>query len=160
MSDLYKVLDLLFFSPFCSLSVLLAGFGVYLQGIVCLWLHTCVYLHVCTEEVNSSSAAASLNVVNFLVRIEPKVPYLFCLPLSTCGFPASQIHSRKQRLLSLRSSLSLLSALLSLKLSTSVPVLVLVVPAVEVYVERHNAAGRHASDQSPAGRAQTQESHL
>lgn len=36
-----------------------------------------------------------------------------------------------------------------LTLSTSVPVLVLVVPAVEVYVERHDASRRHASDKSP-----------
>lgn len=66
--------------------------------------------------------------------------------------PASQIHSRMHHLLSLL-FLSPLSVLLFLMLSTSVPVLVFVVPAVEVYVERHDAAGRHASDQSPAGRA-------
>lgn len=36
-------------------------------------------------------------------------------------------------------------------LSTSVPVLVLVVPAVEVYVERNDASGRHAGDQRSEG---------
>lgn len=63
-----------------------------------------------------------------------------------------RIHSRMHRLLSHLFS-SPLHPLLVLKLSTSVPVLVFVVPAVEVYVERHNAAGRHASDQGPESRA-------
>lgn len=36
----------------------------------------------------------------------------------------------------------------------SVPVLVLVVPPVEVDVERHDAAGNHARDQSPEDRNQ------
>lgn len=42
MIDLYKVCLTCSFSPLCSLSILLAGFGVYLLGIMCLWLHTCV----------------------------------------------------------------------------------------------------------------------
>lgn len=65
MIDLYEACLTCSLSPFCSLSILLAGFGVYLRGIMCLWLHTGVFVHVCTEEVISTSAAASSNQVNF-----------------------------------------------------------------------------------------------
>lgn len=41
-----------------------------------------------------------------------------------------------------------------LTLSALVPVLVFVVPAVEVYVERHDAARCHAGDKSPEGRGE------
>lgn len=84
--------------------------------------------------------------------LEPKVGYVFPSPWCLRFSPVSQVHSRMHPLLSLL-FFSPLSVLLVLVLSTSVPVLVLVVPAVEVYVERHNAAGCHASDQSPEGRA-------
>lgn len=146
MIDLYKICLTRSLSPFCSLSILLAGFGVYLRGNMCLWLH----IHVCTEEVVSTSADASSKSSQLH---KPKVRCLLFLPLGTCGSPptpASQIHSRMHHLLSLL-FLSFLSILLFLMLAASVPVLVFVVPAVEVYVERHDAAGRHASDQSPEG---------
>lgn len=62
--DLYKVCMTCSLSAFCSLSILSAGFGVYLRDIMCLWLHACVYVHVCMEEVYSTSAAASSHRVN------------------------------------------------------------------------------------------------
>ena len=80
MIDLYKICLTRSLSPFCSLSILLAGFGVYLRGNMCLWLH----IHVCTEEVVSTSADASSKSSQLH---KPKVRCLLFLPLGTCGSP-------------------------------------------------------------------------
>lgn len=113
---------------------------------MCQWLHLCVYIHVFHQRCHI------LRSSKLLKGIEPKVRYVFILPLSACSFPVLQIHSR---LLSSPSWSSPLAILLLLRRATSVPVLVFVVPAVEVYVERHNAAWRHASDEGPEGGAHT-----
>lgn len=83
MIDLYKICLTRSLSPFCSLSILLAGFGVYLRGNMCLWLH----IHVCTEEVVSTSADASSKSSQLH---KPKVRCLLFLPLGTCGFPPAR----------------------------------------------------------------------
>lgn len=121
-------------------SILSAAFGVNLRGLVCVCGYTRVHVHMCAEEGISTIAAASSNQVN--------------LRSGTFSFPTSQIRGRALHLPSLL-SFSSLSILFRMP-STSVPVLVFVVPAVEVYVERHDAARRHAGDQSPAGGAHTQ----
>lgn len=95
--------------------------------------HACVYIHACLGEY-SPPAPPHVNLTGNIVEVP-----IFSQLLWPAVFPLSL--SRSSRL----------------SLSTSVPVLVLVVPAVEVYVERHDAAGRHASDQSPAGRTQQQD---
>lgn len=64
-TDLYKVCVTCSLSPFCSLSSLSAGFGVYLRDIMCLWLHARACKRVCVEEEASAGAAASSHQVNF-----------------------------------------------------------------------------------------------
>lgn len=123
---------------------------------MCLWLLTCVYFHVCTEEVIFQQRCRILESCELLNRIEPKVRYLFFLLLRTCRFPhVAETQKNASSPFPLFSSPSSSSS----SCPTSVPVLVFVVPAVEVYVKRHNAAGCHASDQSPESRAH-RKSHL
>lgn len=98
----------------------------------------CTYTHA--RGGYSPPAPPYLNLTGNIVE----VPILFLAPLAGGIFPCIAL------------ALLSLSCSSRLSLSTSIPVLVLVVPAVEVYVERHDAAGRHASDQSPEGRTEEQ----
>lgn len=157
MIDLYKVNSTCSFSTILR-SILLAGCGVYLRGGGGGGFYVSVATHVCTYTYahrklfppalprippikQPSTRDSSLNGP---VLVLPPIPVPFSFPLSV-----ADTHSRKLHLL----SLLFFSPLVILTLSTSVPVLVFVVPAVEVYVERHNAARRHAGDESPEGRS-------
>lgn len=79
---LQYLLTLLPPSPLCSLLILLAGFGVYLLGIKCLWLHTCVRVHTRMHRGSSFHQRRRILKSSELHKgIQPKVRYLFFLRL-------------------------------------------------------------------------------
>lgn len=133
------------------------GVGSYLQGIMYLYLDgpmcvtVCVCMHVCLRactRVHGGSVASTGTAASPHSHNPPPGDESFrSFPRGACGFRCSVAPTQPGCVASSPSG----SPPLPLPpLSTSVPVLVLVVPAVEVYVERHNASGCHASDKSPA----------
>lgn len=141
MKDLYNICST------CSCFLLqssysISGFwcvssGYYVSVVTHVCVHTRMHRGSCFHQRCRILKSSELHK-----GIEPKVRYLFFLRLCTCSFPCCRYTAECI-------TASPLSIFLFLTQSTSVPVLVFVVPAVEVYVECHNAARRHASDQSP-----------
>lgn len=145
MKDLYNICST------CSCFLLRSSYSISGFWCVSSGYYVSVVTHVCVRtRVHRGSRfhqrLCILKSSELHKEIEPKVPYLFFLRLCTCSFPCAAATQQNA------SPPSPLAIFLFLALSTSVPVLVFVVPAVEVYVECHNAARRHASDQSPEGR--------
>lgn len=137
-----------FFGPYevymtCS-SILQSVYFISRFWCVSSGYYVSVVTHVCVcSRVHRGSISTSARMCRILKScehlMERSQPDPFFLPVSTCDFPAVQTHSR----------MLLLLGFLFLSSSASVPVLVFIVPAVEVDIECHNAARRHAGDQSP-----------
>lgn len=124
-------------------------FTFYQQVLVCIFsirgkcvTRVCVH----TRVPGGSIVHQHSHVLTTSQGNKAKGPVLFWFPLGGGNFPciAVTLQDASPPLPSLLCSFFLM-------LSTSVPVLVFVVPAVEVYVERNDASGRHASDQRSEG---------